>query len=29
MLWILAVVMAVTGFAWIKIRRRRKTSTGQ
>jgi len=26
MLWIIAVVMAVTGFAWVKIRRRRKTA---
>jgi len=24
MLWVIAVLMAVTGFAWVKIRRRRK-----
>jgi len=26
MLWILAVILAVTGFAWMKVRRKRKAS---
>jgi len=26
MIWIVAVALAVTGFAWVKVRRRRKAS---
>jgi len=26
MLWIIAAVLAITGFAWMKVRRKRKAS---
>ena len=28
MIWVVAVAMAVVGFAWVKVRRKRKMSAG-